>query len=369
MAFDIDDLLTKSCKAHASDVHINCGKAPALRINKEVYKITGEPVSREDIIAILEKTLPSEFSADIDMDKVQNLDYVYEIPQVSRFRVNYCKDVRNGKFTFRVVPLRVKRIKDLNLPDYLEEFTKIPNGIVFVTGATGSGKSTTLASLIELINTKDKKHIVTIEDPVEFVYEEKKSIITQRSLGVDVEDFKAGIKYALRQDPDVILVGEVRDYDTLISAIEASETGHIVYSTLHTNGAVTSIDRLVGILKEGSKEQFLKRLASCIRGVIHQQLVPSVDDGKLVPALEILTFTSTVVDYVKDGKFLDIQHLMQRSRQPNIFTMNSSLYNLYQNKIITKETAMKYSFDKVEMEQLLRGLYRGTTDEDDRIPT
>ena len=362
MTIDIDDLLTKSNKAGASDIHLNCGKSPALRINGEIFKVAGDVVTHTDIFAILEKTLPKEYCSNIE--KLQDVDYVYEIPEVARFRVNYCKDIYYGKLTFRTIPFRIKNVEELGLPEYIKEFTNINNGIVFVTGATGSGKSTTLASLIDIINAKDKKHVVTIEDPVEFVYEEKKSIITQRSLDIDVKDFKTGIKYALRQDPDVILVGEIRDTDTLMSAIEAAETGHIVYSTLHTNGTVASIDRLRGILEEGSQEQFIKRLANCVRGVIHQQLVPSTNDGKLVPAMEILTFTPTVIDYVKDNKLIDVQHLMQRSRQPNIVTMNMSLYELYQKKIITKETAMKASLDRVEMDQMLRGLYRNSSDEE-----
>ena len=362
MAIDIDDLLTKSNKASASDIHLNCGKVPALRINGEVFKVSGDVLTSKDIASVLEKTLPNEYS--VEIDKIKDIDYIYEIPKVGRFRVNYCKDIYNGKLTFRVIPYKIKTLKELGLSSYLEEFTKINNGIVFITGATGSGKSTTLASLIDIINSEEKKHIITIEDPVEFVYEEKKSIITQRSLDVNVNDFKSGIKYALRQDPDVILVGEIRDTDTLLSAIEAAETGHIVYSTLHTNGTVASIDRLRGIFKEGDQEQFIKRLAHCVRGIIHQQLIPSVDEGKLIPALEILTFTSTVVDYVKDNKMLDIQHLMQRSRQSNIVTMNMSLYDLYQEGKITKETAIKYSLDKVDMDQMLRGLYRNSSDEE-----
>lgn len=362
MTIDIDDLLTKSNKAGASDIHLNCGKAPALRVNGEIFKVAGDPVTNDDVNAILEKTLPKEYKC--DFLRLMDVDYVYEIPSVARFRVNYCKDISHGKLTFRTIPYRIKTIKELGLPAYLEEYTKISNGIVFITGATGSGKSTTLASLIDIINSRSKKHVITIEDPVEFVYEEKKSIITQRSIGLDVQDFKTGIKYALRQDPDVILVGEVRDSDTLLSAIEASETGHIVFSTLHTNGTIASIDRLKGILEEGSQLQLTKRLANCVRGIIHQQLVPSVNDGKLVPALEILTFTSTVVDYVKDDKLVDIQHLMQRSRQPNIVTMNMSLYDLYQREIITKETALKCSLDKVDMDQMLRGLYRNSSDEE-----
>ena len=364
MTYDINDLLIKSNKAGASDIHLNCGKAPALRINGEIFKVAGDAISHNDIFSILEKTLPKEYCKNIE--QLKDIDYIYEVPDVARFRVNFCKDIHYGKMTFRTIPYSIKTLEELHLPEYLEEFTRINNGIVFVTGATGSGKSTTLASLIDIINTNDKKHIVTIEDPVEFIYNEKKSIVTQRSLDIDVKDFKTGIKYALRQDPDVILVGEIRDPDTLLSAIEAAETGHIVYSTLHTNGTVASIDRLRGILEEGNQEQFLKRLAHCVRGVIHQQLVQTKSDGKLIPALEILTFTPTVVDYVKDNKLLDVQHLMQRSKQPNIVTMNTALFDLYQKDIITKETALAHSLDKVEMEQFIRGIYKGSAQEEEK---
>jgi len=362
MPIDIDELLIKSHRANASDIHLNCGKAPALRINGDIFKVQGNPITHSDIFAALEKTLPKDYK--IKLEDIQDIDYIYELPGISRYRINYCKDIYNGKITFRSIPYKIKTLEELKLPEYIEEFTKVNNGIIFVTGATGSGKSTTLASLIDIINARYKKHIITIEDPVEFVFEEKKSIITQRSLELDVKDFKTGIKYALRQDPDVILVGEIRDLDTLMSAIEASETGHLVFSTLHTNGTVASIDRLKGILGEINQDQFVKRLTHSIRGIVHQQLVPSTNEGKLVPALEILTFTSTVVDYVKDGKLLDVEHLMQRSRQPNLMTMNTSLYELYQKGVITKETALEYSLEKVEMEQLLRGIYGNTASED-----
>lgn len=363
MAFDIDDFLIKSQKAKASDIHINCNKIPSLRINGEIYKIATNPIDKEDISAILEKTLPQEYVKNIH--EVKDLDYIYEIKGVSRFRVNYCRDIYHGKFTFRTIPYHIKTLEELQLKPYLKEYTAFNNGIVFVTGATGSGKSTTLASLIDIINANQKKHIITIEDPVEFVYEEKKSIITQRSLNIDVEDFKSGIKSALRQDPDVILVGEIRDKETLLSAIEASETGHLVFSTLHTNGTIASINRLKGFIEEVAQDQFMKRLSNCIRGIVHQQLVPTLDNGKLVPALEILTFTSTVMDYVKDGKFEDLQLLMQKSKQPNIQTMNMSLFELFQKGVISKETALEFSLEKVEMDQMLRGIYRNSSLEQD----
>ncbi len=356
MSFDIDDFLIKSQKAKASDIHLNCNKVPSLRINGEIYKISTNPISYADIQAILDKTLPAEYRS--SMKNAKDFDYIYEIKGVSRYRVNYCKDIYHGKFTFRTIPYYIKSLNELALPEYLKEYTKFNNGIVFVTGATGSGKSTTLASLIEIINQTRKEHIVTIEDPVEFVYEDKKSIITQRSLDIDVKDFKSGIKYALRQDPNVILVGEIRDKETLLSAIEASETGHLVFSTLHTNGTIPSINRLKGFIEESGQNQFMKRLANCIRGIVHQQLVPTVNNGLLTPAVEILSFTSTVMDYVKDGKFNDIYHLMQLSKQPNLVTMNASLFELYEKGLITKETALEYSLEKVEMDQMIRGIYR-----------
>ena len=362
MAFNIDSFLIKSHKAQASDIHINCGKAPSLRINGEIFKVSTDILSKEDIREILVKTLPREYANQIE--GLKDIDYIYEIPDVARYRVNYCRDVLQGKFTFRVIPYQIKTFEELSIPTFLKDYAKFNNGIVFVTGATGSGKSTTLASLIEVINQTRKKHIVTIEDPVEFIYEDKKSIITQRSLGIDVADFKTGIKYALRQDPNVILLGEIRDDDTLLSAIEAAETGHLVFSTLHTNGAISTMNRLIGFIEKQNQFEFMKRLALCVRGIIHQQLVPTVDNGALKPVFEILTFTSTVMDYVKNGKLHEIELLMQKSKQSNIVTMNTSLFELYQNKIITKETAMEYSLEKVEMEQLLRGMVKnGTMDE------
>ncbi len=362
MAFNIDELLTKAHKVQASDIHINCNKVPSLRINGEIFKIQTDVITQNDVQSIIDKTLPKEYKQTLAIAK--DIDYTYEIKGLSRYRVNYCKDIHFGKLTFRAIPYNIKTLEELSLPPYLKEFTNCLNGIVFMTGATGSGKTTTLASLIEIINQKYKRHIITIEDPVEFVYEDKKSIITQRSLDLDVRDFKTGIKYALRQDPDVILLGEIRDKETLLTAIEASETGHLVFSTLHTNGTVSSIDRMRGFFDEAAQDQVMRRLAHCVRGIAHQQLVPTVQKGRLVPAIEILTFTSTVVDYVKQGKLHEITQLMQRSRQPNIVTMNMALYELYKKELITKETALAHSLEKVEMEQMLKGVTRNAqTDE------
>ena len=357
MPFDINSLLEKAYKAGASDVHLNCNKTPVIRINGEIFKISDSIITAQDIQDITNETLFEPLS-----EKTQDMDYAYEIKGVARFRVNFCKDISGGKLTFRIVHYKIKDLDELSLPKYLEEFTKFNNGIVLLTGATGCGKSTTLASLIEIINQTRKDHVITIEDPVEFIYEDKKSLITQRTLGTDVKDFKTGIRYALRQDPDVMLIGEIRDKDTLYSAIEAAETGHLVFSTLHTNGTIPCVDRLLGFINEIGQEDFLKRLASCLRAVVHQNLVPTVE-GKLTPAVEILTFTSTVIDYVLKRDIGELAQLMRRSRHASITTMNQSLFELYQKGIITKETAYQYSFERVEMEQLLRGMHKNNLNE------
>ncbi len=369
MTFDIDDFLTKAQQAHASDIHFNCNKIPILRVNGEIYKIATSPLTHEDILYCLEKTLPKEYlkSKNISYSEIKDIDYIYEIKDISRYRVNFCKDIYGGKFTFRTIPYTVKSLEELALPEYLGEYTKFNNGIVIVTGATGSGKSTTLASLIEIINQTRKCHIITIEDPVEFIYDDKKALVTQRSLDIDVKDFKTGIKYALRQDPDVILVGEIRDKATLLSAIEAAETGHLVFSTLHTNGTIASIDRLTGFIDEVGQEDFRLRLASCIRAIVHQQLVPKQENGKLTPAVEILTFTPTVIDYVNEGKMHDLELLMQRSKQPSLVTMNMALYSLYEKGIISSETAMEFSLEKVEMNQMLKGMNKNLSAENNIV--
>ncbi len=364
MTFDLDSFLIKSQQTHASDIHLNCNKVPTLRINGEIYKIANSIVEYGDIRDCLEKTLPKEYfkTNDIDYDSIKNIDYIYEIKGVSRYRVNYCKDIYGGKLTFRTIPYKIKSIEELDLPSCIAEYTNFHNGIVIITGATGSGKSTTLAAMIELINQTRKSHIITIEDPVEYVYEDKKALITQRSLEIDVEDFKTGIKYALRQDPDVILVGEIRDKHTLLSAIEAAETGHLVFSTLHTNGTIASIDRLLGFIEEIGQHDFRSRLASCIRAIVHQQLVPRADNGKLTPAVELLTFTSTVIDYVNQGKLHEVEQLMQRGGVSNLITMNAALFDLYERGVISDKTAMEYSLEKIEMNQLLSGVQKmGTT--------
>ena len=246
--FNLEDFLLKAHKANVSDIHFREGKPPSLRIDGKILRTAVAPLSERDFESILSIVARKDILENIRMSN--NIDFTYEIPNLSRYRVNYCKDLGMPKLTLRVIPYNIPTLEELNLPLYLGELTKFNNGIILVTGPTGPGKSTTLASMVDLINKEQQKHIITIEDPVEFLYTDKKSLITQRGLGTDTETFTSGIKYALRQDPDVILVGEIRDRETLEAAIEASETGHLVLSTMHTNSCIQTLNRILGFFDD-----------------------------------------------------------------------------------------------------------------------
>ena len=354
--FDLNDFLLKAHKAHASDIHIREGKAPSLRVNGKILRTAMAPLDEEDFENILTTVAKKDILESIRLSG--NMDFTYEIRNLSRYRVNYCKDLGMPKLTLRVIPYNIPTLEELVLPQYLGELTKFNNGIILVTGPTGSGKSTTLAAMMDLINKEQQKHIITIEDPVEFLYTDRKSLITQRGLGTDTETFASGIKYALRQDPDVIMVGEIRDRETLEAAIEASETGHLVLSTMHTNSCIQTINRILGFFEDSSSSLIIQRVINTLRATVSQKLLPKVNGG-LAAAIEILTVTPAISDYLLKNEFEDVYSLMQKSKFPNLTTMNSSIYNLLKHGIITKETAIEYSDRKNELEQMIRGIYHG----------
>lgn len=356
-AFNLNEFLSKAHKAKASDVHLKEGKIPSIRVEGRILKIMQDPLTERDFENIF-KTIAKKDILEA-LSKCSNLDFTYEIEGLSRYRVNYCRDLGLPKLTFRAIPYDIPTLKDLYLPPCLREFTTFNNGIILVTGPTGSGKSTTLASIIDIINKEQQKHIITIEDPVEFLYSDKKSLITQRGLGVDTESFASGIKYALRQDPDVILVGEIRDKITLESAIEASETGHLVLSTLHTNSCIQTINRIMGFFEDKSSSLIIQRLMSSLRATISQKLLPKKEGG-LTPAVEIMTATPTVTDYLNKHNFDEVYQLMQKSKQPNMITMNASIYGLFKQGLITEEIAMEYSDNRLELQQMIKGMFHGT---------
>ena len=357
--FSINEFLSKISKVKASDVHLMLGKQPSLRVSGEVVRIDLPALSEDDFDNILQTVLHKDMQEKIK--DTTDLDFTYELKGVSRYRVNYCKDLGMPKLTMRLIPYEIPTFEDLMLPPSIQSFTEFNNGILLITGATGSGKSTTIASMLENINKSQRKHIITIEDPIEFLYSDKNCLITQRGLGLDVESFPTGIKYALRQDPDIIVIGEIRDRETVEAAIAAAETGHFVLSTIHTNSATQTINRIIGLFETDQKEFIRKRLSVTLKGTIAQKLLPKTEGG-LVPALEIMTSTAAIADYIAKDKMSDMEQLIAKSNSPTMCTMNSSIYNLYKLNLITKETAIESSDNPTELYQMMRGIYHGLSD-------
>ena len=317
------------------------------------------PVLTEDDISIAyDILLPVHFKGKVN--SVFDLDFAYEIHGVSRFRVNLSRQLGKSALVIRTIPYHIKRIAELMLPESIEQFATLNNGLVLITGPTGSGKSTTIASLIDYININYPKHIITIEDPVEFIFTNKKSLVSQRQVLIDTPSFPDGIKYALRQDPDVIFIGEIRDKDTVTAALKAAETGHLVFATIHTNDAIQTVNRIVNMYEPSDREFVRGQLASILRGTVSQKLVPISNGSGRRPACEVLVVTPTVKDFIEKDKLEEIYELVKKGSFNNMITMNSSLYRLYEQDLITEDIAMSYSDNKNELQQMFRGVFHGT---------
>ncbi len=356
--FKLDLFLEKAVKSDASDIHLKVGERPMLRRDGIILKIDMPPLTKEDMDAIVEKIVPDFIKSRLSTDT--DLDFSYNIEGVARFRVNLARAMMEFAAVFRVIPYYISSFEKLHLPASMQQFAKYNNGIVLVTGPTGSGKSTTLSSFIDYINANYQKHIITIEDPVEFVFKDKKCKITQRQVGIDTKSFSDGIKYALRQDPDVILVGEIRDVETLDSALKAAETGHLVFSTMHTNDAVQTIYRIINMYNPEDRDTVRKQLAQTLRGTIAQKLVKKAVGNGRVPACEVLVVTPAIKDFIIKDEIENIYDLLAKGSFNDMLTMNESLHKLVEIGAITKEAALEASDNKVELEQFFRGVYRGT---------
>ncbi len=356
--FYIEDFLRQAVSVGASDAHICEGERPAIRVSGQIMRINLPPITSEDMDFAIKSIAPAHLKDRIT--RFFDIDFSYEIPGCSRFRVNMSRQLGKAAMVIRTIPYYIKKFKELNLSDTIEQFASFNNGLVLVTGPTGSGKSTTIASLIDYINATVAKHIITIEDPVEFIFSNKKSIVSQRQLLIDTPSFSDGIKYSLRQDPDVIFIGEIRDRETIESALNAAETGHLVVSTLHTNDAIQSITRIINLFDPGERTFVINQIANTLRGTISQKLLPSTDGNTRFPAAEILVVTPTVRDFIIKNELDQIYGLVKNGSFDNMITMNMSIYKLYQEGKISKETALTYSDNKTELEQMMRGVYRGT---------
>ena len=357
-SFDINRFLTSAVSTGASDEHLKVGLAPFLRLNGFIKKVNAEPLTREDLEKAILEMAPN--SSKDTILKNTDLDFMYKIKGVSRFRVNYNRQLGQPALVIRNIPYGIPTIEELNLPEEIKHITNYNNGIILVTGPTGSGKSTTLASLINNININTDKHIVTIEDPIEYVFNSKKSIISQRQVGIDTASFSDGIKYALRQDPDVIFIGEIRDRDTMAAALKAAETGHLVFTTLHTNDAVQTINRIVNMFEESNRYLIRKQLAETLRATIAQNLVYSASTQKRYPACEILVSTPTIKDYIAKNEIDEIYNLISENNIDDMISMNASLANLVMKGSITQEEALESSNDANELEKIFRGVYQGS---------
>ncbi|MEA2379015.1 MAG: twitching motility protein PilT, partial [Thermoleophilaceae bacterium] len=283
----IDDLLEQLVERGASDLHISIGSPPAIRVRGHIERLEGyEPLTTDDTRALLYRILSSEQQKQFEIKR--QLDFAYSMPGLARFRVNVYYQREAVGAAFRVIPTDIKSAEELGLPPVLHELAQQPRGLVLVTGPTGSGKSTTLAAIVDEINRTRAEHILTVEDPVEFVHKHKKCIVNQRELGADAQSFGLGLKAALRQDPDVILVGEMRDLDTISTALTAAETGHLVFATLHTQDTAQTVDRIVDVFPPEQQQQVRVQLSVALQGIVTQQLIPTADGQGRCVGVEVL---------------------------------------------------------------------------------
>ena len=357
-AFNIISFLKSAVVSGASDEHLKVGQPPFIRKNGFIKKTNMAPLTKEELDSAILEIAPTAIREEI-LTRC-DVDFMYEIKGCSRFRVNYNRQLGQPGLVIRNISYNIPELSELSLPDILHTFVEQQNGIILVTGPTGSGKSTTIASLINQINNTAAKHIVTIEDPIEYVYVSKKSIITQRQVNVDTKDFSDGIKYALRQDPDVIFIGEIRDKETMEAALKASETGHLVLSTLHTNDAVQTINRIVNMFEESNRFLIRRQLSETLRATIAQKLIYSEQDQKRYPACEIMVVTSTIKDYITKDNTEEIYELLRDNTVDNMISMNTSLALLTDKGCISEEEALANSNDEAELEKMFRGVYQGT---------
>src|SRR4051812_18540959 len=342
MNFDFADILLKVVEHKASDLHITSGAPPTLRVRGSLVPLEGLPNltptdTREVVYAILSS---SQRQA---LETHWQLDFAYSVPGVGRFRVIMFFQRGTLAAAFRLIPSETVPIEQLGLPPVIRGFAKKPRGIVLVTGPTGSGKSTTLASLINEINETRDEHILTIEDPIEFLHRHKRCIVNQREIGPDAVSFAEALRAALRQDPDVILVGEMRDLETIATALTAAETGHLVFGTLHTQSAPSTIDRIIDVFPAEQQEQIRIQIASSLQGVITQALLPTADGMGRVPALEVLLPDDAVRDLVRQGKVEQIYSVMQTNTSRGMQTMEQSLADLIQRGVVTFEVGLTRS--------------------------
>lgn len=335
----IDDLLRKAVADEASDLHISVASPPVYRVHGDLIRYGEEILTDEQTREMAKYLLGNRWEKFLEN---REYDFAYEIPGVSRFRVNIFHQKRSVSIAARVIPDKIPSIDKLELPPILKTLTLRPHGLILVTGPTGSGKSTTLAAMIDHINQQATKHIITLEDPIEYIHHHKKSVVQQREVGIDTNQFANGLRAALRQDPDVILVGEMRDLETIRTAITAAETGHLVLATLHTNSAAQTITRIIDVFPPHQQEQIRIQLASVLEAVISQRLFKRVDRIGRIAATEILVSQPSIANLIRNNKIDQIRNVLQTSKSYGMHTLAMSIKELLNRGVISSEQATPY---------------------------
>ena len=338
------ELIGQAIEKGASDLHLTVGVPPCVRINGSIVKLD-EAIITPQALEEIASSILNERSRET-LDKSGETDFAYSIPQLGRFRVNFFRQRGSLSMVVRILNLRIPSPEELGIPLSVVEMTDKCRGLVLVTGPTGSGKSTTLASLIDTINKKHNYHIITLEDPIEYLHKHNKSIVNQRELGTDTTSFAAALRAALRQDPDVILVGEMRDHETISTAVTAAETGHLVFSTLHTIGAANTVDRIIDVFPSHQQQQIRTQLADVLQCVISQQLIPRANGQGRVAAMEVMLTNNAIKNHIRESKAFQIQTVMQTNTKFGMKTMDDALFELYSRGEITGENALIHAQDR-----------------------
>lgn len=354
----IDELLAKVRDFRASDLHLAVGRAPCIRVNGKIRELD----EYEPLKASVAQRMMYDILSDEQIQRFENdleLDFAYTAQSVARFRVNIYRDKTNVAAAMRIIPSKIPTAAEINLPPVIMDLANRPRGLMLVTGPTGSGKSTTLAAVINTINMQHDGHIITIEDPIEFVHNHKKCVVNQREVGTDTKAFSNALRAALREDPDVILVGEMRDNETIHLAISAAETGHLVFGTLHTNSAAESVDRMVGVFPSEQQEQIRTQLSNSIVAIVSQQLLPKVGGGR-VAAIEIMIANSAIRNLIREAKAHQMVSIIQTQNGIGMQTMDQALRDLYHKNMITYDDAMARAHNPAELEVMILNQPGGT---------
>lgn len=348
----IDSFFKYMMENDASDLHISVGSKPMIRKHGELIEINFQALTnemaKELLFEIISEDLRKKF-----MEK-RDLDFAYEIPSVARFRANYFLQKRGFGAVFRIIPTKIQTIQELGVPPQVLKFASLSRGLVLVTGSTGSGKSTTLAALIDHINQARKDHILTIEDPIEFVHPNKGCLVNQREVGTHTESFATALRGALREDPDVILVGEMRDLETIELALTAAETGHLVFGTLHTSSAAKTVDRIIDAFPSNQQAQIKTMLSESLKGVVAQQLLKRADKPGRIAALEVLFVNVAIANLIREGKTYQINSMIQTAKSEGMQLLDQSIMDLLMRKIISAEEAYLRANDKKTFEKFVK---------------